>query len=104
MMSAPVSLQGCTAMIFGGSSGIGRAVALNMADQGAAQIWMLDQDPDKLEDAKNEIQANTDTPIMITTKCLDIMDERAVTTFCDGLEDNSIDHLVTTPGESANNE
>jgi 3-dehydrosphinganine reductase len=53
----PVAIKGRHALISGGSEGIGKALALKMAAEGASRITLLARNTDKLEAAASEIRA-----------------------------------------------
>lgn len=96
----PSSLRGTNIVIFGGSSGIGKAVAVSAAQQGAAKIHILGRSADKLSVAKGEIEA-AGSDVTVLTTSLDVTDEVAVRSFFAELPEESLDHLITTPGGSA---
>ena len=101
----PKSLAGTSIMIFGGSAGIGLATAKEGAKQGAANIWIIGRSEEKLAKAKAEIEAVTREAsfgkVAVTTASCDLTDEGKIQEFMSTIPDNSIDHLVTTPGGSA---
>ena len=122
--TGPVSLAGSTVLVFGGrysshvalpissywnnfrllcydSSGIGKAVAVGASAQGAREVFIVGRDLSKLAEAKKEIEAAAPSVCVVHTASVDVMDEKAVRSFVNSLPDNSIDHLVTTPGSSA---
>jgi len=88
-------------LIFGGSSGIGKTVAVGAAQQGAARIWIVGRDEAKLAEATSEIERAASASCTVSGASVDTMDEAAVRAFVDALDDDSVDHLVTTPGGSA---
>ena len=92
-----------TIVVFGGSSGIGKAVAMGAAKQGASNVHIICRDEGKLAAAKLEIEASSPATSCCTvrTMALNVMDEPAVRSYLKGFPDDSIDHLVTTPGGSA---
>mmetsp|Transcript_50542 Transcript_50542/g.116654 ORF Transcript_50542/g.116654 Transcript_50542/m.116654 type:complete len:291 (-) Transcript_50542:186-1058(-) len=99
--AGPASLADSTVVIFGGSSGIGKAVALGVASQGASHVHIIGRDETKLKLAKVEIEAAASRKCAVQIKALDVTNEPAVRSYLGGFEDGSIDHLVTTPGGSA---
>lgn len=104
LTSGPGSLKGTSVCIFGGSSGIGLATAKMCAQKGAAKIWIVGRNEEKLLKAKAEIEAvesdRAGRVTVITASC-DVTDEEKVRDFFTTIPDRSIDHLVTTPGGSA---
>mmetsp|Transcript_4600 Transcript_4600/g.9984 ORF Transcript_4600/g.9984 Transcript_4600/m.9984 type:complete len:191 (-) Transcript_4600:903-1475(-) len=98
-----VPLTGATLMVFGGSSGIGKAVAVAAAKQGATAVHIIGRDAAKLAAAKLEIEAAASPAggCTVCSKSLDATDEPAVRAYLNTFADESIDHLVTTPGGSA---
>ena len=100
----PKSLEGCNMMIFGGSSGIGLATAKEATRQGAASIYIIGRNEEKLAAAKKEIEAierkATASDVKVNTASVDVTDESKVRAFMETIPDDSIDHLVTTPGNS----
>jgi NADPH:quinone reductase-like Zn-dependent oxidoreductase len=97
----PTTLSGNTIIIFGGSSGIGKAIALGAAQQGASTVHIIGRDKQKLARAKAEITQAAGPGTTIFTSSVDVTDEAAVRKFFADIPDESVDHLVTTPGGSA---
>ena len=100
----PSSLNGCTMMIFGGSSGIGLATAKEAARQGAKDIYIVGRNEEKLASARQAIEGIERgakvQKVRVITASVDTTDETKVREFMNTVPDNSIDHLVTTPGNS----
>ena len=100
----PKPLSGCNMMIFGGSSGIGLATAIEATRQGAASIYIIGRSEEKLATAKKEIEAveriTISDKVNVVTASVDVTDENKVKSFMATVPDDSIDHLVTTPGNS----
>ena len=97
----PTTLKGSSVLIFGGSSGIGKAIAAGAAEQGAAVVHIIGRDPQKLERAKAEISEVAGPATSIRASSVDVTKENEVRQFFDSFAEESVDHLVTTPGGSA---
>eukprot|EP01048_Picozoa_sp_COSAG05_P022639 COSAG05_NODE_4606_length_1440_cov_1.674124_2_plen_252_part_00 len=97
----PTTLASSNIVVFGGSSGIGKAIALGAAQQGATTVHIIGRNEDKLARAKAEIIEATGSGTTILTSSVDVTDEAAVKRFFEGIPEESVDHLVTTPGGSA---
>ncbi len=97
----PATLAGTNIVVFGGSSGIGKAIALGAAQQGAATVHIIGRDEEKLAHAKAEITTAASLGTTILTSSVDVTDEAAVKEFFANVAEESVDHLVTTPGGSA---
>jgi NAD(P)-dependent dehydrogenase (short-subunit alcohol dehydrogenase family) len=93
-------LKGSTVLVFGGSSGIGKSVAISASAAGAKEVLIVGRNEGRLEEARKEIEAAS-SRCSVKTASVDVGDEAAVRRFINGLPDNSVDHLVTTPGGSA---
>ena len=87
--------------IFGGSGGIGLAVAKLASQEGASTIYICGRNEERLASAKKEIEAVSTASTNVVATSVDSSDEAACRAFADSLPDRSIDHLVTTPGGSA---
>ena len=84
--AGPASLAGSTVVVFGGSSGIGKAVAMGAAKQGASNVHIIGRDEGKLAAAKLEIEASSPATSCCTvrTMALNVMDEPAVRSYLKG--------------------
>uniref|UniRef100_A0A7S4C907 Uncharacterized protein n=1 Tax=Eutreptiella gymnastica TaxID=73025 RepID=A0A7S4C907_9EUGL len=92
-------LQGSTIVIFGGSSGIGKALACEAAKQGAARMFLVGRDAAKLADTCKEVGQHGSSSA-VEVRAIDACDEEAVRSFfADEFADGEIDYLVTTPGD-----
>ena len=96
------SLQGIvqdrTVLVTGGSSGIGRATALRLADAGA-KVLIVARDPDKLAKVRADIDARGGR---VSTYSCDISDPQACDAFIAGLlkEHGHVDILINNAGRS----
>ncbi|MEM7116090.1 MAG: SDR family oxidoreductase, partial [Chloroflexota bacterium] len=70
-----MKIQGKTAVIAGGSSGIGKGIALALAEKGAKHIVLLARRQSKLDEAAKEIEA---TGTAVSTHSLNLGDSDAV--------------------------
>eukprot|EP00466_Bigelowiella_natans_P001650 jgi/Bigna1/140252/aug1.55_g14960 len=73
----PAKIEGTSLVVFGGSSGIGKAVAIGTAQQGAARIHIVARNPEKLAKAKAAIEAAGNSVKVFATSS-DAFDEKAV--------------------------
>ncbi|HMK86514.1 MAG TPA: SDR family oxidoreductase [Steroidobacteraceae bacterium] len=92
------AVQGKTVLITGGSSGIGRATAVKLADAGA-HVLIVGRDPERLERTRREIEARGGR---INEYVCDIADASACERFLTQLlaEHGYIDILVNNAGHS----
>jgi len=90
------SLIGKTAIVTGGGSGIGRAIALLFAKQGA-DVYILDFDETKATNVANEIKAHKG--LAYAVKC-DVSNQEAVKSIVQEItnKNKSIDILVNNAG------
>lgn len=86
------NFTGKTALIIGGSSGMGKATARLLADSGATVI-IASKSKKSLDAALNEFKNNN-----ITGLQLDLADEASVDAFVAALSKQSVDYLVNTAG------
>ncbi|MEL7001475.1 MAG: SDR family oxidoreductase [Bacteroidota bacterium] len=85
-------LSGKTALIIGGSSGIGRATAELLAQQGAA-VHLVGTNQSKLDSAKNDLGGN------VETHKVDITNRQEVASLIDTISNlSSVDYLVNASG------
>jgi NAD(P)-dependent dehydrogenase (short-subunit alcohol dehydrogenase family) len=97
----PASLEGSRVVIFGGSSGIGLQVAIASAKAGASNIHIIGRTREKLIAAEESIRATGGSECNVHVAQVDVTDEPKVQEYLAAFDDDSIDHLVTTPGGSA---
>ncbi len=93
------NFDGKTALITGGSSGIGLAMARRLAAQGA-DVWLLARDPRKLESACAEVSAARLRPNQqVRTIAADISDNSGLSTRLEPfLREHTPDVLVNCAG------
>jgi len=84
-------LSGRTALVVGGSSGIGRATAALMLDRGAA-VWIAGRTQAKLDAALASFGADA----RAQSVALDMTDGASIKTGLSGIEDASLDALTVT--------
>ena len=88
-----LGIKGRSAMVCGGSSGLGRAIAAALADEGA-KVTIVARDPDKLAAAAGEIESETGTAV--AWKSVNLSDPEARATLLEDCE--SLDILVNNSG------
>ena len=88
-----LGIKGRSAMVCGGSSGLGRAIAAALADEGA-NVTIVARDPDKLAAAAGEIESETGTAV--AWKSVNLSDPEARATLLEDCE--SLDILVNNSG------
>lgn len=94
--SAPFRLDGKTAVITGGGSGIGRAIALKFAEHGA-RVFILDLDLQNAESVVSEIQKMSAASAL---KC-DVSDQaQTIAAFARIFESSRVHILVNNAGIS----
>jgi NAD(P)-dependent dehydrogenase (short-subunit alcohol dehydrogenase family) len=71
--------KGKNVFITGAGSGFGRATALKFAEQGAANVYLVDIKPERLEKVESEVRDRGAKPVAIKCNVLDIADcDRAI--------------------------
>jgi 3-oxoacyl-[acyl-carrier protein] reductase len=90
------SLEGRVAMVTGGAQGIGRAIALNLAE-GGASIALADMQPPKLDEVVKEIEEQAGKAMGF---CVDVTDLAAVQKMVDQILQawGKVDILVNNAG------
>ncbi len=73
-----IKLQGKTALVTGASRGIGRAIALELAQQGLKRLLLVARDATKLAELANEIKAQEIQDIEVVIVPLDLTQPIAV--------------------------
>lgn len=91
-----LNLKGCTALVSGGSHGIGREIALALASEGANLI-ICGRQADPLEKTKSEIEK---CGVRAEASCVDATESKSVRTFFDGVvrKIGRLDILVNNVG------
>ncbi len=97
MGSALFSLSGKTALVTGGSRGIGFAVAKGLAEHGA-DVAIIARDKKRLEAARRQIQADTDRKVWAFS--FDLADTKAIEALFENIitQTAAIDVLVNCAG------
>ena len=95
----PVSVSGKRAVVIGGTSGIGRAIALGFAAEGA-DVIATSRDPERVADVTDEIRAKG---VETTELTCDVADRASVEALCEAALDTlgGIDVLVNSFGGAA---
>ncbi|WP_156758450.1 SDR family NAD(P)-dependent oxidoreductase [Actinokineospora pegani] len=95
---APGSLEGCTALVSGANSGLGKATVAGLARLGAT-VHMLVRDAEKGEEARNEIADEVPTAHLELQEC-DVSNLESVRAFADRFlgQHGSLDVLVHNAG------
>ncbi|HRQ85936.1 MAG TPA: SDR family NAD(P)-dependent oxidoreductase, partial [Flavobacteriales bacterium] len=89
-LSELLSLEGRKALVTGAASGIGRAMALRLAEAGA-QLVLMDRDEEKLGNLGEEIPT-------AELHAIDISQKSAIDRFWEGRTGRDIDILVNNAG------
>jgi hypothetical protein len=89
-----LGLQGRTALITGGSKGIGKAIALVLAEEGAAHLHLCSRTREELEATAGEIRAAHGT--QVTIHPLDLSNSSNVAMLAQACQD--VDFLVNNAG------
>ncbi len=90
---------GCKALVTGGSSGMGRAFAFELAKQGIEPI-LIARSKDKLDETANEIFEKHNVKAQVYS--VDLSDENAITTFLSQIENEKIGLLIHAAGMENN--
>ncbi len=98
-MSARFDLSGKNALVTGASRGIGRAIALGFAQEGA-NVVLASRDTGSLEALQSEIEATGQKAYVIAT---DVMDPESIRSMVQGAiaQLGSVDILVNNAGGSS---
>lgn len=94
------SLTGKAAVIWGGSAGIGFAVAKQLVGRSISKLILVGTTQSKLDDACAQLSA-INAELSIRGHVCDMTDETSVQSFYASFDDKSIDHVIITAGRSA---
>lgn len=97
-----IRLDGKTALITGGSEGLGRAMAIKFAESGAS-VAILARNPDRLEEARAQIAAAAAGNQRVEAVSCDVTDPAQIQTAWDSVTGSlgQIDIMVNNAGTSA---
>jgi NAD(P)-dependent dehydrogenase (short-subunit alcohol dehydrogenase family) len=98
MSFSPLELTGRIAVVIGGTSGIGRAIALGLADAGA-EVIPISRRPDQVDAAAAEIEARGRRSLRVTG---DVSDRESLSEACTSVlqEFGQVDILVNSAGRT----
>jgi NAD(P)-dependent dehydrogenase (short-subunit alcohol dehydrogenase family) len=96
----PVSVKGKRAVVIGGTSGIGRAIALGFAADGAEAVAATSRTPERVEAAAAAVRERGADSLELTC---DVSDPESLTALADGDVDEFgvVDILVNSPSSIA---
>lgn len=96
----PVSVEGKRAVVIGGTSGIGRAIALGFAADGAEAVVATSRTPERVEDAAAAVRERGADSLELTS---DVSDPESLTALADGTVEafGGVDVLVNSPSSIA---
>ena len=96
----PVSVQGKRTVVIGGTSGIGRAIALGFAADGAEAVAATSRTPERVEDAAESIRERGAESLELTC---DVSDRESLAALADGMVEafGGVDVLVNSPSAIA---
>ncbi|MEF8842420.1 MAG: SDR family oxidoreductase [Haloarculaceae archaeon] len=96
----PVSVEGKRTVVIGGTSGIGRAIALGFAADGAEAVVATSRTPERVEDAAAAIRERDADSLELTC---DVSDPESLTALADGTVEafGGVDVLVNSPSSIA---
>jgi NAD(P)-dependent dehydrogenase (short-subunit alcohol dehydrogenase family) len=97
---APVTVEGKRAVVIGGTSGIGRAIALGFAADGAEAVVATSRTPERVERAAGEVRERGAGSLELTC---DVTDTDSLEALADGVVETfgSVDVLVNSPSAIA---
>lgn len=97
---APVSVEGKRAVVIGGTSGIGRAIALGFAADGAEAVVATSRTPERVEDAAAAVRERGAESLELTC---DVSDRESLAALADGTVEafGGVDVLVNSPSAIA---
>lgn len=97
---APVSVEGKRTVVIGGTSGIGRAIALGFAADGAGAVAATSRTPGRVEAAADAVRERGAEALELTC---DVSDPDSLATLADGMVESfgGVDVLVNSPSAIA---
>ena len=96
----PVSVEGKRAVVIGGTSGIGRAIAMGFAADGAEAVVATSRTPERVEEAAEAVRERGAESLELTC---DVSDRESLAALADGTaeEFGGVDVLVNSPSSIA---
>jgi NAD(P)-dependent dehydrogenase (short-subunit alcohol dehydrogenase family) len=96
----PVSVEGKRAVVIGGTSGIGRAIALGFAADGAEAVVATSRTPERVEAAAEAVRERGAASLELTC---DVSERESLTALADGAVEafGGVDVLVNSPSSIA---
>ncbi|MFC6941695.1 SDR family NAD(P)-dependent oxidoreductase [Salinirubellus sp. GCM10025818] len=96
----PVSVEGKRAVVIGGTSGIGRAIAMGFAADGAEAVVATSRTPERVEEAAEGVRERGAESLELTC---DVSDRESLAELADGTleEFGGVDVLVNSPSSIA---
>ena len=96
----PVSVEGKRAVVIGGTSGIGRAIALGFAADGAEAVAATSRTPERVEAAAEAVRERGAGSLELTC---DVSDPDSLAALADGMVESfgGVDVLVNSPSAIA---
>jgi NAD(P)-dependent dehydrogenase (short-subunit alcohol dehydrogenase family) len=97
---APVSVEGKRTVVIGGTSGIGRAIALGFAADGAEAVAATSRTPERVEATAEAVRERGADALELTC---DVSDPESLAALADGMEESfgGVDVLVNSPSSIA---
>lgn len=96
----PVSVEGKRAVVIGGTSGIGRAIALGFAADGAEAVAATSRTPERVDETAAAVRERGAESLDLTC---DVSDRESLAALADGMDEafGGVDVLVNSPSAIA---